>query len=125
MGSQYRMPTKDEIQELINNTTQTFIDLDGNEYIKGTDAINIERGKLKGVRFTGSNGNSIFIPAAGGCDMSGLIEFGVNCNLWSSSLDSAIDSDEANYLEFDNAGEVYHHHARVRNRGGSVRGVQA
>ena len=32
MGSQYRTPTMDELLELINNTTQTFIDLSENEY---------------------------------------------------------------------------------------------
>lgn len=67
MGFQYRMPTKDERKELIDNTTQTFIDLDGNEYSQ-EQAKNraIASGMLKGVRFTGSNGNSIFMPAAGG-----------------------------------------------------------
>ena len=67
MGSQYRMPTIKEIQELIDNTTQTFIDVDGNEYDRQYvyDNKPIEEGKLKGVRFTGLNGNSIFIPAAG------------------------------------------------------------
>jgi hypothetical protein len=66
MGNTWRMPTTDEMQELIDNTTQTFIDLDGNEYSKEqiqSGAVN--EGKLKGMRFTGSNGNSIFMPAAG------------------------------------------------------------
>ena len=133
MGSSYRMPTIDEIRELTNNTTQTFIDIDGNEYSK-EQAQNgaIEQGNLKGVKFTSktvkddnNEFTSIFIPAAGYCGESLLNGIGADGELWSSSLDSAIDSNEANYLEFDNAGEVYHHHARVRNRGGSVRGVQA
>lgn len=91
MGAQYRIPTSTEIEELINNTTQTFIDVDGNEYVKSTDNINIELGKLKGVRFTGSNGNSIFIPAAGDCHESLLYVVNVFGLLWSSSLN--IDSD--------------------------------
>ena len=87
MGSQYRMPTIDEIGELVNNTTQTFIDLDGNEYSK-EQAQNgaIEQGKLKGVRFTSSNGNSIFMPAAGYCYKSLLYDIGAYGYLWSSSL---------------------------------------
>lgn len=122
MGSKYRMPTIEEIQELISGTTQTFIDLDGNEYIKGTDTVNIESGKLKGVRFTGSNGNSIFISAAGYCTESLLYEVGVHGGLWSSSLDGGYDGN-ARGLGFGygggvNEGSVYRYY------GLSVRGVQ-
>jgi hypothetical protein len=46
MGSDWRMPTKLECEELINNTTIEMIDSD----------------EIKGVKFIGSNGNSIFIP---------------------------------------------------------------
>lgn len=93
MGSQYRMPTIDEIEELMYNTTHTYIDLNGNEYIQeeGQNET-IEYGKLKGVRLTGSNGNSIFIPAAGWCDMSLLNETGTGGALWSSSLYDSYDS---------------------------------
>lgn len=87
MGSQYRMPTSDELLELQENTIQTFIDVDGNEYINtDNDDINIEYGKLKGVRFTGSNGNSIFIPAAGTCSESSFGDVGAYSSLWTSSL---------------------------------------
>lgn len=123
MGTQYRMPTSAEIQELMNNTTQTFIDVDGNEYIKGTDDINIEQGKLKGVRFTGSNDNSIFIPAAGYCDESLLSVIGVSGVLWSSSLLGG-DDDYARYLYFGCDGGV-DEDGSVRCSGPSVRGVQA
>ena len=65
MGSEYRMPTKTEMQELINNTTATFVDLQGNEYSQ-TEALSgaITANNFKGVKMTGSNGNSIFIPAS-------------------------------------------------------------
>lgn len=87
MGVQYRTPTMDEIQELVNNTTQTFIDLDGNEYSKDiAQNVTIEQGKLKGVKFTGLNGNSIFIPAAGNCEESVLSDIGSIGIIWSSSL---------------------------------------
>ena len=87
MGSQYRMPTIDEIRELMNNTIQTFIDLNDTIYSK-EQAQNgaIEEGKLKGLRFTGSNGNSIFIPTAGAYVDSSLVMSGVSGLLWSSSL---------------------------------------
>jgi hypothetical protein len=89
MGSSYRMPTVDEVEELVENTTHIYIDLDGNEYDKqylydNIDAI--ESGKLKGIRFTSSNGNSIFIPACGNCNDSKLSEIGASGYVWTSSL---------------------------------------
>ena len=123
-NSQYRMPTIEEIRELMNNTTQTFIDLDGNEYSK-EQAQNgvIESGKLKGVRFTSSNGNSIFIPAAGDCYESFLSVIGMGGKLWSSSLGDSYD-DGARSLGFNCSGSVYEY-GKDRCCGQSVRGVQA
>lgn len=119
---QYRMPTIDEILELINNTTQTFIDLDGNEYSK-EQAQNgvIEYGKLRGVRFIGSNGNNIFIPAAGDCYESLLLGVGMNGGLWSSSLNVG-DGDFArgSYFYYDDG---VHESINYRYYGRSVRGV--
>lgn len=87
MGSEWKMPTTEEIRELINNTTPTFIDLRDNEFTQ-EEANNddIWRGNLKGVRFTAENGNSIFIPAAGDCDIAILDGMGYHGSLWSSSL---------------------------------------
>ena len=127
MSSQYRMPTIDEIRELVNNTTQTFIDLDGNEYIKGIDVINIERGKLKGVRFTGSNGNNIFIPAAGGCigSLRGSSIGGYCGGFWSSNLYDDSD-DNARYLFFRHGNEIdVNEGNNYRYYGIPVRGVYA
>jgi hypothetical protein len=120
-NSQLRMPTIDEINELIENTIQTFIDIDGNEYIKGTDDINIEHGKFKGVRFTGSNGNSVFIPAAGECVESLLNEIGMSGKLWSSSLNDSND-DNARNLNFNYDGNV-NENGVYRYCGLPVRGV--
>ena len=124
MGTQYRMPTIEEINELINNTTQTFIDLDGIEYDKQYvyDNEPIESGKLKGVRFTSSNGNSIFIPAAGGCYKSSLDEVGMRGVLWSSSLNDGRDYYGARVLYFYHGGYVYES-SDDRYYGRSVRGV--
>jgi hypothetical protein len=122
-NSQYRMPTIDEIRELISGTTQSFIDLDGNEYSK-EQAKNgvIEQGQLKGVKFTGSNSNSIFIPAAGYCYESLLGEIGMYGLLWSSSLLDG-DGDGATGLLFNYGGGVYEYGSR-RYYGRSVRGVE-
>ena len=87
MGSDYRMPTKIEFEELINNCTVTFIDLQGNEFSKEE----VQSGatlvyNLKGIKFTSSNGNSIFISASGYC-FDSILE-GVSCTgyLWFSNL---------------------------------------
>lgn len=107
MGARYRMPTADEIEELINNTTQTFIDSDGKEYSQEqAKNIVIKCKKLKGVRFTGSNGNSIFIPATGFCYdylLDGINTAGL---LWSSCLYDSYDY-KARHLGFCFDGDVY------------------
>ena len=68
-GSGWRMPTQTEMQELIDNCTVTWTTQNG----------------VNGRLFTGSNGNSIFLPAAG---FLGIIENGAGSegNYWSSSL---------------------------------------
>ena len=48
-GDNWQMPSNSQFEELISNCTQETTTLNG----------------IKGVRFTGSNGNSIFLPAAG------------------------------------------------------------
>lgn len=69
LGSGARMPTADEWRELINNTTAEWMQMYG----------------VYGLRFTSSNGNSIFLPAAGYRD-SELRNAGVKGRYWSSSL---------------------------------------
>lgn len=94
MGSDWRMPTRAEIQELKNNTTATYIDLQGNEFSQSEAQLDaaIKNGNLKGVRFTGPNGNSIFVPASGAYYDSTLFEAGRNCLLWSTSMASNLSS---------------------------------
>jgi hypothetical protein len=125
MGSRYRIPTYDEIQELINNTTQTFIDLDGNEYSKERAQNGaIEQGRLKGVRFTGSNGNSIFIPATGYCDGYLLIVNRMSGRLWFSDFCNGNGYDYyANSLYFGCGGMIYSDYY-YRYYGFPVRGVE-
>jgi hypothetical protein len=49
LGGDWRMPTKDEMEELIDNCTWEWIQTNGKN----------------GFKVTGKNGNSIFLPAAG------------------------------------------------------------
>ncbi|MBR6067952.1 MAG: InlB B-repeat-containing protein [Bacteroidales bacterium] len=69
-GSAWRMPTKEEFEELKNNCTVTWTTQNG----------------VNGRLFTGPNGNSIFLPAAGYRFDSELYYAGSNGYYWSSSL---------------------------------------
>ena len=70
LGSPWRMPTIDEIQELIDKCTWTWTTQDG----------------VKGHQVDGPNGNAIFLPAAGYRKVSGLKYAGSQGYCWSSSL---------------------------------------
>ena len=69
-GGNWRMPTKEEWQELYNNTTVTWATQNG----------------VNGKLFTASNGNSLFLPAAGIRNDNNLDFAGVYGGYWSSSL---------------------------------------
>ena len=89
MGSEYRMPSKADFEELVSTCNVTFIDLSGNEFsMSDAQSDGITKDNLKGIRFTGTNGNSIFLPAAGYCYNSNLNAVSSNGYLWSSSLNS-------------------------------------
>jgi uncharacterized protein (TIGR02145 family) len=71
-GSGWRIPTKAEWQELYNNTTVTWTQQNG----------------VNGRLFTASNGNSLFLPAAGYRWSGELNSAGGYGGYWSSSLDT-------------------------------------
>lgn len=127
MGSDWRMPTIEEIQELINNTTPTFIDHQGNEYSREkAQSRVIPEGNLKGVKFTSSNGNSIFISTTGICYDSLLDGLGAFGYLWSSNL---VDTNSLNAgdLAFNYYGDLSDSYAHYDSRsyGLPIRGVKA
>ena len=68
-GSTWRMPTYEEMEELYNNCTWTWTTQSG----------------VTGYRVTGSNGNSIFLPAAGYCDGTSRYGVGESGDYWSST----------------------------------------
>ena len=103
-GSGWRMPTQTEMQELIDNCTVTWTTQNG----------------VNGRLFTGPNGNSIFLPAAGGRSGSELYGAGTNGYYWSSSLVSV--ADYAWYLDFGSGGG-YGMYDNYRGFGFSVRAV--
>ena len=69
-GSDWRMPTREEWQELYQNTTHTWTTQNG----------------VNGRLFTASNGNSLFLPAAGCRENSSLDSAGSLGHYWSGSL---------------------------------------
>ena len=86
-GSGWRMPTKEEWQELRDNTTVTWTTQNG----------------VNGRLFTASNGNSLFLPAAGYRSSSSLTYAGSYGGYWSRSL-SADYPDGAWSFGFTNGG---------------------
>ena len=69
-GSGWRMPTQAEWQELLNYTTHIWTTQNG----------------VTGRLFTATNGNSLFLPAAGCRDGTSLYNAGTSGHYWSSSL---------------------------------------
>ena len=76
MGGDWRMPTEAEIKELIANTTNKWF-ADYNDT------------GVSGRQFTGSNGNSIFIPAADSYSDGSVGNIGDRGYVWSSSLNTS------------------------------------
>ena len=69
-GGSWRMPTKAELDELLENCSWEWTSQNG----------------VYGRKVTGPNGNSIFLPAAGSCYDSSLRYAGSGGHYWSSSL---------------------------------------
>ena len=105
-GNGWRMPTKEEFQELYNNTTVTWIQQKG----------------VYGRRFTATNGNSLFLPAAG-LRINSSFENVVSYGYYLSSLLYTDDSSGAwiLYFRLDNYNMGYGN----RNYGLSVRAVRS
>ena len=123
MGSDWRIPTDTECEELINNTIASFIDIDGNEFSQSeAQSGAIAEYKLKGIKLTSKiNSNSIFIPAAGYYDEDMIDGISMVGYLWSSSLNTS-NSQEARLMFFYHVGglQVYNVDRYV---GLSIRGV--
>ena len=76
-GGSWRMPTKAELDELLDNCIWTWTDINGN--VNGT--------RVYGHKVTSkTNGNSIFLPAAGSRHNTSLDKCGSYGFYWTSSL---------------------------------------
>ena len=74
-GGSWRMPTAEEVEELLTYCTEDMI---------GREGINT----FTGCTFTGPNGNSIFLPATGFYDAVNCAGQGGSAHYWTSSLTS-------------------------------------
>ncbi|MBR4845620.1 MAG: hypothetical protein IKU98_04275 [Bacteroidaceae bacterium] len=70
-GENWRMPTYDEIKELYTKCKWNWTTING----------------VKGYSITGTNGNSIFLPAVGRFCDSSVLQYDYACWYWSSTLD--------------------------------------
>ena len=107
LGAPWRMPTEDEIKELVDKCTWTWTTQDGKN----------------GYKVIGPNGNSIFLPAGGFQDNGGLYGSGGVGNLgayWSSTL--SIFDHYSNYLELKSSNHRTFHNPR--NIGMGIRPVR-
>lgn len=104
-GAPWRMPSKAQIHELVNNTTSTWT---------------TEKG-VYGRKFTGSNGATVFLPAAG-IRWNRDLNVAGSCGLyWSSTLNESY-PDNAYGLYFYSGNAYWNDYSR--NGGHSVRPVR-
>lgn len=94
-GNDWRMPTKEEWEELKNNSTIIWTTRNG----------------VNGWRFTAMNGNMLFLPAAGYRDDSNLEIVGSFGVYWSSSLHDAY-TGSAWYFKLHSVSCIIEYHVR-------------
>ncbi|MBP3553469.1 MAG: hypothetical protein J6K05_09955 [Bacteroidaceae bacterium] len=95
-GKKWRMPTGGEMKELVEYCTWTWTTQNG----------------VEGMKVTGSNGNSIFLPAAGYRGGTALHDRGYGC-YWSATLyDVCVNAYSLgfhySYYDLDSWGDRYH-----------------
>ena len=116
-SSSWRMPTMKDFDELVEKCTSKWMTYKG----------------VYGRLFTGTNGNSMFLPAAGSYKDDGLTDVGIVGDYWSSycgayfdDTDDDRDDDRAFYLSFNSDDKsVYGWAFITRSFGKSVRPVTA
>jgi len=107
-GPSWRMPTSEQQKELCEKCSSTWTTLNG----------------VSGRLFTGPNGNTLFLPAAGGRWSELLIHPGEFCSAWSRTL-SPNSSDLARCLYFESGYVGWNGgYSNARYFGFSVRAVR-
>ena len=104
-GKQWRMPTIDEIREMLDNTTAEWTTVNG----------------VYGCKFTASNGNFIFLPAAGSRRDYMVRYQGSWGDYWSASLDTSYSRDADGFVFGSDSQSTYG--TSIRYDGYTVRPV--
>lgn len=104
LGESWQIPTLQQFRELLDNCTS--------EWTTEND--------VEGRRFTGSNGASIFLPAAGNRNGGSRVQVGGSGFYWSSTWGTS-DASRASELIFDSG--YTNTHTAYRYNGRSVRPV--
>lgn len=112
-GDGWHMPNLTQIIEMLYNTTSEYTSMNG----------------VVGMKFMGSNGGTIFIPAAGGYDGSEIFYAGESGSCWSSSKynENYYINSEFSACGFgfvSNVTNPYYFDGSTRYRGLSVRPVR-
>ena len=105
MGEDWRMPTKEEYQELINNTTNTWVDKYNNTGVNGR-------------LFTGTNGHTLFLPAVGIASIN--VVYGIS----SAGLYWSANCKENAGTNFGISKDTIYINNNPRSSGYSIRGVK-
>ncbi len=110
MGGTWRMPTKDQFDELVNETNHQ-------------EVTNYNGTGINGVTFTNKSDSSkvLFIPSAGYCASGRTNRIGTSVSLWSSLLDEE-SINRAFHFSVNNKGDFSTYNIE-RYYGRSVRGV--
>lgn len=87
-GGSWRMPTRDEIMELVKNCSRKWTTYNG----------------VEGLLVTGPNGNSIFLPAAGERSGTVVLYVGRDGSYWSATQGEGVMSSDASTLYFGGYG---------------------
>lgn len=106
LGAPWHMPTKEQMQELIDNTTYTW-------------ETNFKGSGVNGGKFTAANGNYVFFPAAGYYYDGSKSGENTACGNWTSSLDQQSGQAIFLYASAKNKGRGVDYYKAGR----SVRGV--
>ena len=112
LGGQWHMPTKEQCYELLNTT-----------YVTNAWVTDYQDSGINGLLFTSvSNGNTLFIPAAGACYGGSVNNVGYSGFAWASPL-SSFRVSSAQYFTFISDGGYVDLDGLNRCYGFSVRGV--
>ena len=104
-GENWRIPTQGEMQELIDNCTWTWTQLNG----------------VNGYNVTGTNGKSIFLPAAGSYDSGGGVYINERGSYWTSTPTTIEENRRAYNLVFLSTNKIVG--SNYRDNGRPIRPV--